>query len=388
MQSSLSKENQKEVVELRRYFHAHPELKYQEVQTSKTIIEKLKSYGYEPKTGIAKTGVVALHSDNNKRCILLRADMDGLPIQEVNDVPYRSQNANVMHACGHDMHVASLLMTAKELKSQKIPGNLKFIFQPAEEGGNGADLMIKEGVLENPKVEAAFGLHVWSYMPLGKVGVTPGPIMASVDEFKLVIKGKGGHGAAPQDTVDSVVVACQVVNALQSIVSRYTDPLKPAVVTVGKIQGGSAFNIIAEETTLIGTVRTMDKDLWQKMPGLFERTVKGVTAAYGATYELNFDRATPVTQNDPKMTAFVHEMAASIVGEQNVVTDCKTMGGEDFSFILNKVPGCFFFVGAGDEKVGYVNHHSPRFDIKEESLLIGVDIMKKVATEYFPYFPK
>ena len=389
MQTSLSTENQKEIRDLRRFFHQNPELKYEEKKTSQKVAETLKKYGYKPEVGMAKTGVIALHTDKTNRCILLRADMDALPLQEVNDVPYKSKNQNVMHACGHDMHMATLLMTAKELQKQKLPGNVKFVFQPAEEGGCGGELMVKEGVLKNPKVEAAFGLHVWSPLPVGKVGVTPGPIMAAVDEFNLKIIGKGGHGAAPHQTIDSIVVASQLVNALQVMVSRNTDPFDSMVVTVGKFQGGSTFNIIPEETYLRGTVRTMSETMWKKAPTLFENIVKGVTQAHGARYELDYNRQAPLTINDKKMTEFVQEVCASVVGEKNVDTTCRTMGGEDFSFILREVPGCFFFVGGENKKKGFVHpHHSPRFDIDEESLLIGYEIMKKIQSEYYKKFTK
>ncbi|MBI2609327.1 MAG: amidohydrolase [Deltaproteobacteria bacterium] len=389
MKTSLSKEDQKKIVELRRYFHKHPELKYQEVNTAKKIQEELKSYGYKPSFGMAQTGVVALHSDDTKkRCILLRADMDALPLQEVNNTPYQSKNPQAMHACGHDMHMATLLLTAKELKNKKLPGNLKFVFQPAEEGGNGAEKMVQEGVLKGPQVEAAFGLHVWSGLPIGKVAVVPGPIMASVDMFELTIIGKGGHGAMPHQTVDSIVVASQVVNTLQSVVSRNADPLDSLVVTVGKIEGGATFNIIPEKTKLVGTVRTMSKKMWDEVPVHFERVIKGVCEAYGARYELDFQRYTPVTINEPHMTRFVHEMAASVVGEENIVTDCRTMGGEDFSFFLNEVPGCFYFGGGENKEKGFIHpHHSPYFDIDEESLLVGVEVMKKIALTYFNEFP-
>ncbi len=390
MKSTVSLRDQKELTLLRRDFHAHPELKYEEKRTARVVCEKLKSYGYSRiKTGVAKTGVVTLLKGKGNRTILLRADMDGLPIEELNKTLYCSKNKGVMHACGHDAHVASLLMTAKHLKKEALAGNIKLVFQPAEEGGEGGRVMVEEGVLRNPKVEAAFGLHVWSALPVGKVGVTPGAIMAAVDKLEIKIKGKGGHGAVPQVTIDSIVVAAAVINSLQSIVSRNTDPLDSVVVTIGKITGGSSFNIISEETTLVGTVRTMNPKTWAKMPGLIERTVKGVTQAYGATYELHYKRSAPVTINDKKMTEFVGEIAASIVGEKNVIRDERTLGGEDFSFMLREVPGCFFFVGSKNEKKGLVRyHHNPTFDIDEECLPIGVEIMKKIAVKYFSYFPK
>ena len=387
MQTAFSKADQKELIDLRRFFHAYPELKFEENITSKKIQEKLKEYGYQPKAGMAKTGVIALHSNTKERCILLRADMDALPLKELNNVSYKSLRENAMHACGHDMHMATLLMAAKHLKNEKIPGNLKFVFQPGEEGGNGALRMIEQGVLENPRVEAAFGLHVWSQLPVGKVAVSPGGIMASVDEFNLVIRGKGGHGAMPHQTVDSIVVASHVVTSLQSIVGREIDPFDSAVVTIGKFQGGSTFNIIPEETHLQGTIRTMSKETWKKIPHLFERKIAGITKAFGASYDLKISRDAPVTYNNEKMTEFVREVAADVVGSKNLVNECRTMGGEDFAYILKEVPGCFFFVGGRNEKKDYIYpHHSPNFNIDEESLLIGVAMMKKIATSYFDYF--
>ncbi|MBI2026916.1 MAG: amidohydrolase [Deltaproteobacteria bacterium] len=389
MQTSLSKADQKELIGLRRFFHSHPELKFGEVKTSARIQEKLKEYGYQPQAGMAKTGVYAMHSDNKGRCILLRADMDALPLQELNQVPYKSQNSQAMHACGHDMHMATLLMAAKHLKNEKISGNLKFVFQPGEEGGNGALRMIEQGILKNPKVEAAFGLHVWSQIPTGQVAVSPGGIMASVDEFELTIRGKGGHGAMPHQTIDSIVVASHVVTTLQSILSREIDPFDSVVVTIGKIQGGTTFNIIPEETVLKGTIRTMNKETWKKIPRLFERKIAGVTKAFGASYELKLNRDAPVTVNDPKMTEFVREIARDVVGSANLVNECRTMGGEDFAFILREVPGCFFFVGGRNEKKDYIHpHHSPRFNIDEGSLFVGVEMMKKIAKSYFSYFSK
>src|SRR3989338_95041 len=383
--------NDKDIQDLvawRRDFHAHPELKYQEQRTAEAIQAKLKSFGYSSiQTGIAKTGVVTVLKGKTSRTILLRADMDGLPIEELNSVSYRSKNKGVMHACGHDAHVASLLMVAKHLKNESLNGNIKFVFQPAEEGGEGGRVMVEEGVLKNPSVEAAFGLHVWQNLPVGKIGVTPGPIMAAVDKLEIKIKGKGGHGAVPQLTVDSIVVASHVIQALQTIVSRQTDPLDSPVVTIGRVSGGSAFYIISEETTLIGTVRTMSTDMWKKMPKLIERTVKGVTSAYGASYELKYERSAPVTINDKKMADFVAEVAASVVGSKNVVRDERTLGGEDFSFMLNEVPGCFFFVGSKNEKKELTSsHHNPHFNIDEACLPLGVEIMKKIAQEYFSYF--
>jgi len=379
-----------QVIRDRREFHAHPELAYNEQRTASIVAERLAEYGYHVTRDVGRTGVVGLlESDatDEARTLLYRADMDALPVQEENQVAYRSQHNGVMHACGHDAHVAIALGVAKQMANERerLRGHLKFAFQPAEEGGNGAVAMIEDGVLESPHVTAAVGLHVWNNFPVGKVGVYAGAMMAAVDEFDLIIEGRGGHGAIPQQTVDAIVVAAQVITALQTIVSRNISPLDAAVVTVGKITAGTAFNIIAATASLRGTVRTFDSETHTRIPELFERIVRGVCEAMGASYRLDYKRQTLPLVNRAEMCDLVADCATEVVGRENVIRDesVRTMGGEDMSYFLERVPGCFFFVGTRNEARGLVHpHHSPRFDIDESALATGVDIMTRVVRQY------
>jgi amidohydrolase len=313
--------------------------------------------------------------------------MDALPVREENTVAYRSQNDGIMHACGHDAHIAIALAVAKRMAEERdeFRGHLKFAFQPAEEGGNGALAMIEDGVLALPDVAAAIGLHVWNNFPVGTVGIYAGPMMAAVDEFALVIQGRGGHGAMPQQTIDAIVVAAQVVTALQTIVSRNVSPLDAAVVTVGKITGGSAFNVIAGAVEMRGTVRTFNKETHARIPELFERVVRGVCEAMDASYALDYKRQTPPLVNNAEVCELVADCAAEVVGRDNVIRDdsVRTMGGEDMSYFLERVPGCYFFLGTRNEARGFAHpHHSPRFDIDESALAAGVEIMTRVIKRY------
>ena len=397
---SLSPPDVEELIADRRDFHAHPELAYTEQRTASVVAGRLAAHGYDVTHQVGRTGVVGLlegkkaeaeggpaSSNQPARALLYRADMDALPVREENEVAYRSQNDGVMHACGHDAHVAIGLAVAKRMARERdqFRGHLKFAFQPAEEGGNGATAMIEDGVLASPDVTAAVGLHVWNNFPAGTVGVYAGPMMAAVDEFALVIQGRGGHGAMPQQTVDAIVVAAQVVTALQTIVSRNVSPLDAAVVTVGKIAGGSAFNVIAGAVELRGTVRTFSKETHADIPGHFERVVRGVCEAMGATYDLDYKRQTPPLVNNAGVCELVADCAAEVVGRDRVVRDdsVRTMGGEDMSYFLERVPGCYFFLGTRNEARGLVHpHHSPRFDIDESALAAGVEIMTRVIKRY------
>ena len=380
----------------RRHFHSKPELAYNEHSTALVVAERLAEFGYQVKTGVGRTGVAGLLTGTEAapeaasagpRTVLYRADMDALPIREENDVEYRSRTDGVMHACGHDAHVAIGLAVAKRIARQgeRLTGSLKFAFQPAEEGGNGALAMINDGVLDAPKVTAAVGLHVWNNLPVGQVGVYTGALMAAVDEFELVIQGVGGHGAMPQQTVDAIVTAAQVINALQTIVSRNVSPLDSAVVTVGKIKAGTAFNIIADTATLRGTIRTFNRETHAKIPEMVERIIRGVCESMGASYKLDYIRQSSPLVNNAEMCELVAECAAEVVGTQNVIRDesVRTMGGEDMAYFLERVPGCYFFLGTRNEARGFFHpHHSPRFDIDETALPIGVEIMTRVITRY------
>ena len=390
---SIGPSEVEQLIKDRRDFHMHPELGYTEHRTARVVAERLEQYGYEVAREVGRTGVVGLlrggdtPKEHAGRTLLLRADMDGLPIQEENRVDYGSQNAGVMHACGHDAHVAIGLSVAKRLMSERdrIAGNVKFAFQPAEEGGNGAVAMIEDGVLEAPEVSAAVGLHVWNNLPVGKIGIRAGAVMAAVDEFNLIIQGRGGHGALPHQTVDALVTAAQVVTSLQTIVSRNVSPLDSVVVTVGRFAAGNAFNIIADTASLKGTVRTFTPETHRDVPAMFERVVRGVCEAMGATYHLDYKRQTIPLVNDGKVSELVVEEASGVVGPENIVTDesVRTMGGEDMSYFLERVPGCFFFLGTRNEARGFVHpHHSPRFDIDESALQIGVEIMTRVARRF------
>jgi amidohydrolase len=292
-----------------------------------------------------------------------------------------------MHACGHDAHVAIALAVAKQMakERERLHGNLKFAFQPAEEGGNGALAMIEDGVLEDPQVTAAVGLHVWNNLPVGTVGIYSGAMMAAVDEFELVIRGVGGHGAMPQQTVDAIVTAAQIVTALQTVVSRNVSPLDSAVVTVGKFNAGTAFNIIADTATLRGTVRTFNKDTHRQIPEMLERVIRGVCQSMGASYKLDYIRQSSPLVNSAEMCELVAECSAEVVGAENVIRDesVRTMGGEDMSYFLERVPGCYFFLGTRNEARGLIHpHHSPRFDIDESALPTGVEVMRRVVLRY------
>jgi len=386
--TTFDTEINKRLSALRRDLHQHPELKYSETRTAAIASDHLRSLGLKVQTGVGKTGVVGLlETGRPGKTVLVRADMDALPVQEENEVEYRSQHSGRMHACCHDGHVAIAMMAAEHLVAEQdsLSGNIKFVFQPAEEGGNGALAMIDDGVLENPKVDATFGLHLWNGLDTGQIGVYPGSMMASVDEFEITITGKGGHGAIPQQTIDAIVVGSQIVNALQTIVSRNVDPLEAAVVTVGTFNAGTAFNVISESARLTGTVRTFSKELWEEIPNLFRRIVNGVCDSMGAKAAIHYERLCMPTINDPKMAGLAHAAAAATVGEDNVISTnaARTMAGEDMSSFLEKVPGCFFFVGSRNASKGFIHpHHSPKFDIDEDALPIGLEIMTNIVRRY------
>ena len=382
----FTEQDLQELIEVRRDLHAHPETAFQEVRTSGFVAARLRAMGLEARTGVGKTGVLAtVQGSQSGRTVLLRADMDALPIQEENDVPYRSTIPGAMHACGHDCHTSMLLGVGQKLIQERAswPGTVKLVFQPAEEQGGGADAMIADGVLKSPTPDAAFGLHVWQDLDLGKVGVTSGPMMAAVDEFTITITGKGAHAAQPHLGVDPVLCAAHMVTALQAIASRETDPFRDVVVSVTQVHAGTAFNIIPPHATLNGTVRLFDTALWEELPDRFQRIVRGIAAAFDCRVELEYQRHNRPTINDPHMAALARAVAVDVVGEENVVDDLRTMGGEDFSAFLAEVPGCFIAIGSRNAAKGLIHgHHHPRFDVDEGCLRIGAEILLRTARRF------
>jgi len=365
----------------RRDLHQHPELGFRETRTGTLVAERLRGLGYAVKTGVGKTGIVGLKG-NGTRCVLLRADMDALPIEEANDVPYRSRHAGAMHACGHDGHVAIGLEVARRLSAVTLPGAVKFAFQPAEELSGGATAMIGDGILDAPAVSAAFGVHVWNDLPVGTIGITAGAMMASVDEFEITITGKGGHAAMPHRAIDPVLVAAHVITALQSLVSRRRDPFEEGVVSVTQVAAGHAFNVIPQQATLRGTVRTFGGRFYEDAPRLVEDTARGIAIAMGADAGVEFRRLTGPLVNDPAMAELMKDVGEEIVGKSRVKGDIRTMGGEDMSYFLKHVPGCFAFVGSARADGTSFPHHSPRFDIEEEALPIAVELLTETAARY------
>ncbi len=374
-----------EIIATRRHLHQHPELGFEEFETAKFVASRLEELGVTVKTSVGKTGVVGvLQGAEPGPTIGLRADMDALPIQETNDLPFKSENEGVMHACGHDGHMAMLLGAARILSGKRgnLKGAIKFIFQPAEEGGGGSRHMIEDGVLKEPDVNEIYGIHVWNYQEFGTIGVKDGSIMAAADKFTITIKGKGGHGAAPQGTVDAIVVASQLVINFQTIVSRNTNPLESTVVSIGKIEGGDSFNIIADEVTLYGTARSLTEENRQLVIQRMNEIIDGVAKAYGAEISLNYEDGYPVTVNTQAEVEKLSKAARKIVGE-NVGTPYLSMGGEDFSYYLEKVPGCFFFVGSApeDKEPMSVPHHCSHFDINEKALLVGTSVLVQLVED-------
>ncbi|HEY9690968.1 MAG TPA: M20 family metallopeptidase [Oculatellaceae cyanobacterium] len=385
---------QPQIIEWRRYLHQRPELGFREELTAKFITQKLQEWGINHQTEIAKTGIVAIikgtkptSATENLKVLAIRADMDALPIQEENDVPYKSLHDGLMHACGHDGHTAIALATAYYLSQhqEQFAGTVKIIFQPAEEGPGGAKPMIEAGVLQNPDVDAIIGLHLWNNLPLGTVGVRAGALMAAVELFNCTILGKGGHGAMPHQTVDSIVVAAQIVNALQTIVARNIDPIESAVVTVGELHAGTAHNVIADTARMSGTVRYFNPSLDGYFKKRIEQIITGICQSYGANYELNYYSLYPPVINDAQIADLVRSVTADVVETPvGIVPECQTMGGEDMSFFLQAVPGCYFFLGsANTEKNLAYPHHHPRFNFDETALLMGVEIFARCVEKFF-----
>lgn len=374
------------MINLRETIHMYPEDGFSEFTTSKIIIEELEKLGIKVQKNVAKTGVVGLIEGKYPgKTVLLRADMDALKIQEQADVEYKSKIDGMMHACGHDGHVAGLLgaaMILNELKDN-LHGNVKLVFQPAEERDGGALPMIEEGVLENPKVDAAFAAHLWGYLNEGEVHLKEGPMMASPDIFNIKVIGKGGHGAVPQESIDPIVITCQIVNSLQTIVSRKINPLDPVVITCGRIQGGDCHNVIPNEVELEGTIRTFNEETRNWVPKVMEDLIRGITTSQGAAYEFKYEPKYPALINDKYMTSFAKESLKKVVGEENVF-DLKepNMGGEDFAYFAQKVPSAFIFVGIANNKSELVIHHNPYFKWDSKNVGILAQSLSQIAIDY------
>lgn len=380
----VAKEVLDEVVATRRDLHAHPELGFREQRTAGVVAARLRDLGIETHERIAQTGVLGIIKGGRPgRTFMLRADMDGLPIQELNEGSYRSENAGVMHACGHDGHVAMLLGAARQLVARRneIAGTVVLCFQPAEEGLGGARAMVEAGIIEEYRIERAYGLHLSSTYPTGKVGFIEGPMYASSDSIEVTIHGKGGHGAAPHLSIDPIYTASQFVVNVQQVVSRVIDPIEPAVVTIGSFHSGTTYNVIPTSAKLLGTVRSFSPDVREQMPSRIEKVLAGVCAASGATYDYEYLWRYPVTENDPAQTRYVRALAEKTLGAEHVAEFPKLMGAEDFSYFALKVPSCFFQVGCqGGEKSSFPHHHE-RFDIDERALEYGVRMMTALGLE-------
>lgn len=397
-----AKEMEAKVIEWRRHFHQYPELSNREVKTAAFVADHLKRLGIDIQTGIAKTGVIGLLKTGKPGPVIaLRADMDALPVTERNSLPFASkeravfndQETGVMHACGHDTHVAILMAVAEILSKNKsdLKGTIKFIFQPAEEGPpageeGGAGLMVKEGALENPKVDVIFGMHIQSISPLGRITYRPAGMMAASDWFTIKVKGKQSHGAAPWMGIDPITISAQIINGLQTIVSRQTELTKEAaVISVGRINGGIRENIIPEEAVMAGTIRTLDNDMRVKIHEKIKLTATKIAESGGATAEVSIENKTPITYNDPGLTEKVVGSLEKAAGKENVLRINAVTGAEDFAFFQQKVPGFFFFVGAmmPDQDPNTVPaHHTPDFMIDERGMLTGLKAMLNITLDY------
>ncbi|HLH21380.1 MAG TPA: amidohydrolase [Chloroflexota bacterium] len=372
-----------DLVALRRDLHQHPELAFQEHRTAQVVAARLRAAGLTVQEGVGRTGVVGLLTGGQPGpTVVLRADMDALPLRERDDRPYHSTTPGVMHACGHDGHTAVAITLAEILARHRaaLPGQVKFVFQPAEETVGGAQAMIADGVLEAPHVDRVLGLHLWNYLPVGQVGVRDGTIFASADELTITVHGQGGHGAMPHDAVDPVVVAAHLVTALQTIVSREAPPLQPAVLTIGMIQGGTAFNIIPERVELRGTVRAFDPALREHLLARVAAQARDLAAAFRATVDVSTRLGCAAVVNDPAMADLVRQATAAELGASAVVETPGTTGGDDMADFLARRPGCYFLVGSGNPDRGLTaSHHNPGFDFDEAALGVAARVLGRAA---------
>ncbi|HEV2458523.1 MAG TPA: amidohydrolase [Ktedonobacterales bacterium] len=377
------------VVALRRDLHEHPELAFEEIRTSGIVTQRLRTLGLEVQTGVAKTGVVGLlrgtAGQASAKTIALRADMDALPIHELNEIDYRSTVDGKMHACGHDGHTSILLAVAAILSKRRaeLTGNVKFIFQPAEEGRGGAEAMVKEGVMQG--VDGVIGLHLMSTFACGRVGVRAGAVFASADGVVLRVNGKGGHGAMPHEAVDPIVIAAYIITALQTLLSREISPFSPAVLTIATLRAGTAFNVIPETVEMAGSMRTFNAEQREHLSRRMSELAKGIASAMGGSCDVQVLQGPPPCINDATMTELVRQAAAASVGEERVDSseEVMTTSSDDMAYFLNAVPGCYFIVGAhNDEKGAKYPHHHPRFNLDEDALPIGVEVLTRAAMAY------
>lgn len=381
-------QHEPEFIRCRRQFHQIPEIGMKEYETSSRIANYLEEWGFAVNK-IGETGVTGLlksnNPDNSENTIAIRADIDALPLTEESGLDFRSTNEGVMHACGHDSHIAIALGAARVIShfQGKLNINVKFIFQPAEETLEGAESIIKGGALKNPEVNAIIGLHNWPDLETGSIAVKEGPVMAAVDKFEIEIIGRGGHGALPQQTIDPIVLGSEIVNSIQKIISRNLDPQKAAVITIGSFTAGTAFNIIPEKAKLLGTVRTFDHEIRRYIPRRMEEIISGITEGSGANYNFNYMKGIPATINDKKLTANIKEIMKNILGSEKIIDDIKpSMGGEDFALYQREIPGVFFWLGSKNpEKDTYPIHH-PRYTIDEDMLKTGITAFCSIIFSY------
>jgi amidohydrolase len=375
-----------QLIKWRRDFHMHPELGFQEHRTAGIIADQMQELGFRVQTGIANTGVVGLLDGREPGpVVMIRFDMDALPIAEENQVPYASRNPGVMHACGHDGHLAIGLGIATLMAQyrDRMVGTLKLVFQPGEEGMNGAEKMVQEGVMENPRPDVVFAAHLWNNLPAGTIDVTPGPIMAAADRWACSVRGIGGHGAMPDQTVDPIVATAQIVVALQTIVSRNVSPLDTAVISTGTVHGGDAFNVIPGRVELTGTIRTFDPRTRDMVLQRMRDVIDGVATACGAQAELLVVPLTPAVVNGIEPTKVIRASAEAVVGPENVSSGERTMVSEDAAFFLHEVSGCYFLLGAANPQRGLdASHHNPSFDFDENVLELGVAVLAHTCAHY------
>ena len=381
------KKIEEDIIKLRHRLHQYPEIGYEEYNTAQLIAKTLKKLDLEVNDDIYATGVTGLlKGKENNKTVLLRADMDALAIQEKTDLPYASQKDGVMHACGHDVHSAIVLGAAVVLKEleEQLPGNVKFVFQPAEEQEGGALGMIENGVMENPAVDAALGLHVWGSAKKGTVEIKYDSMMASPDRFFIKIIGEGGHAANPHQCVDPIIIATEVVQEFQNIISRKVEPTEPAVLSVCHIEGGNTHNVIPDEVIIEGTVRTLTEDVRDSIPSLMEKMLTKITEIYGAEYELDYDYSFPPLINNKEMTDLIRNSASKVMGEDKVIEIKKpNLGGEDFSYFAKEVPSSYFYLGIAPSKENVIKHHNPHFYVDDDVIADGIAILVQAVFDYF-----